>query len=125
MEAHRCWVSSRRYSPQQVRFVGHDGDLVLVTDNEIMMKGVDRNVPVVIDIEDKVTALSELDTMENKFECIMRGLKSMIGEISNYATAYHNKMPIKESTKKEYENYIDLLSVLNGKAVSKIGRPIW
>ena len=35
----------------------YDGDLSLVLNNETMMKGVDRNASIVIDVEDKVTAL--------------------------------------------------------------------
>ena len=69
----------------------YDGDLCLLLDSPLMMKGVDRNAKIVIDIEDKVTALAEKDTIQNRTACIMRSLKSLIGEISNYASCYHNK----------------------------------
>jgi len=94
-----------------------DGDLICVITNETMMQGVDQNAPIVMDIEDKVTALAEADTIENKIAYTLRSLKSLIGEISNYASAFHNKVPTNEKSKQEYENYVNLLSVINGKAI--------
>lgn len=41
----------------------------------------------------------------------------MIGEISNMASVYHNRVARTEETKQLYESYVDLLSVANGKAV--------
>jgi len=35
----------------------YDGDLCLIINNKMMMSGVDHNAKIVIDIEDKVTAL--------------------------------------------------------------------
>lgn len=72
----------------------------MLLDSPLMMKGVDRNAKIVIDIEDKVTALAEKDTIQNRTACIMRSLKSLIGEISNYASCYHNKTPKPRSRKK-------------------------
>lgn len=69
----------------------YDGDLTLVVDDEVMMSGVDRNAKIVIDVEDKVTALKEEYNIQNRTNCIIRSLRSSIGEISNYASAYHNK----------------------------------
>lgn len=82
-----------------------------------MMKGVDRNAPVVLDIEDKITALAEEDTMDNRVALILRTINSLIGETSNAASCYHNKVPKNLETKKKYESYIDLLSIVNGKAI--------
>lgn len=90
------------------------GDLCLLLDSPLMMKGVDRNAKIVIDIEDKVTALAEKDTIQNRTACIMRSLKSLIGEISNYASCYHNKTPKTEKQKETYSRYVDLLSITNG-----------
>ena len=47
-------------------------------------------------------------------ERIMRSLKSLIGEISNYASCYHNKTPKTEKQKETYARYVDLLSITNG-----------
>lgn len=100
-----------------------DGDLVLVVNNPIMMKGVPTDINIVMDVEDKITAQSVPDTNENKLECILRGLKSLIGEISNMATSYHNKVAKNEYYEKLFSDNIALLSVCNGKAIdySKTG----
>lgn len=95
----------------------YDGDLVLVLDNETMMKGVDRNATITIDIDDKVCALVEADTPQNRTACIIRSMKSRIGEISNFASAYHNKAITNEEQRKRYDTYINLLSVSNGKEI--------
>lgn len=110
-------VNCKSITPQRLNGADYDGDLVCVVDNPLMMKGVDREAQIVIDIEDKVTALAEEDTVQNKINCIMRGLRSDIGEISNYATAYHNKVPKSEESKARYANYVELLSVVNGKSI--------
>lgn len=86
-------------------------------DNETMMKGVDRNATITIDIDDKVCALVEADTPQNRTACIIRSLKSRIGEISNFASAYHNKCITSEEQRKRYDTYINLLSVSNGKEI--------
>lgn len=82
-----------------------------------MMRGVKRNIPVVIDIEDKITSLAEENTKENKVKVALRGMNSLIGETSNCATGYHNKCPKSQEQKDVYERYVDLLSIINGKAI--------
>ena len=94
-----------------------DGDLVDLINEPIILKGIPEEGYVTIDAEDKVTSLAEMDTVENKLACTLRGLKSMIGEISNMATSFHNKDVKNESMKKLFDSYIDLLSVINGKAI--------
>lgn len=96
-----------------------DGDLVLVNDNKTMLKGVDRNAKIVIDVEDKITAIAETDIAENRIKCILRTTKSMIGEFSNYASAYHNRIPSTEEQKQRYTDYIDIISVITGKSIDK------
>ena len=89
----------------------------MIVNDPVIMSGVDRNASVVIDVEDKVTALKEEYSIQNRTNCIIRSLRSSIGEISNYASAYHNKAPKTQEQKKRYEEYVDLLSVVNGKAI--------
>lgn len=89
-----------------------------------MMEGVDRTAPIVIDIEDKVTALEEEDNPQNKLAVILRGMVSIIGECSNCSTSYVNKMPKTEEQRKLYQKYVDTLSVINGKAI-EVCRPAW
>lgn len=107
-------VNCRSITPQRLNGADMDGDLVLIIDNPTMMEGVDRNAKIVIDVEDKVTSLKEEYTMQNRTACIMRSLRNQIGEISNYASAYHNKVPHNEEQKERYESYVELLSVVNG-----------
>lgn len=89
----------------------------MVIDNPLMMEGVDRYAPVVLDIEDKITALAEEDTAENRAALVLRTINSLIGETSNCSSCYHNKQPKSLEIKKKYESYIDLLSIINGKAI--------
>ena len=95
------------------------GDLVLVLKNQTMMSGVDKNAPIVLDIDDKVAAAAELDTTENRYKITLRTMKSLIGEYSNYASAYHNKCPKTAEQKQKYEKYIDIISVITGKSIDK------
>ena len=114
-----CMINCWSITPQRLNGADFDGDLVLVLDDKRLIAGVDRSAPIVIDIEDKITALEEEDTLENQYHMVMRGLKSMIGEISNYATAYHNKTPQTEEQRKKYNEYVSLLSVCNGKEIDR------
>lgn len=90
------------------------------------MEGVDRDAPVVLDIEDKITAKAEKDTPENRVALVLRTINSLIGETSNCATGYHNKQPKSKEVKDKYESYVDLLSIINGKAIEcVVCGPIW
>lgn len=93
------------------------GDLVLVIDDETMKRGVRRDIPVTLDIEDKITSLEEKNTLDNRVKVVLRDKSNMIGEISNYATAYHNRIASSDEMKSTYESYIDLLSIANGKCI--------
>ncbi len=112
-----CMVNCKSITPQRLNGADFDGDLVLVIDNEEMKKGVDRSTPIVMDTEDKITVLEEEDTEENRIKTILRGMNSLIGETSNCATSYHNKMPKTREQKEKYASYISLLSIINGKAI--------
>ena len=112
-----CMVNCKSLTMQKLNGADTDGDLILLIDNKTMMDGVDRNCPIVIDIEDKITALSEPVNKEHILKLILRTMSSLIGETSNCATAYHNKMPKTVEQKQKYDEYIDLLSVINGKAI--------
>lgn len=112
-----CMINCNSITPQRLNGADYDGDLVLVVDNGVMMSGVDRNAPIVIDIDDKQTAKEEKISKENLVQLVLRTMNSLIGETSNCATAYHNKQPKSVEQKKKYESYIDLLSVINGKAI--------
>lgn len=110
-------INCKSITPQRLNGADYDGDLVLVVDNKLMMQGVDRDAAIVMDIEDKVTVLSEEDNSENKLNVILRGMHSLIGETSNCATAYHNKCARTQEQQDKYNKYVGLLSVINGKAI--------
>jgi len=90
---------------------------VFVHNNPIFMKGIDRNSYIVLDIEDKITAKEEPYDTKHIINFTKNSLTSRIGEISNCASAYHNKFAKDEETKKKYEDYVCLLSILNGKEI--------
>lgn len=112
-----CMINIRSITPQRLNGADFDGDLVLVVENDTMIEGVDRHCPVVIDIEDKITALSQEVNRENIISIVLKTLNSLIGETSNCATTYHNKVTNNPEQKKKYEEYIDMLSVINGKNI--------
>ena len=115
--ANVCMINGKSITPQKLNGSDWDGDLCLLIDNKTMMNGVDRNVATVLDIEDKITAKEEEDTLENRVELILRTINSLIGETSNCATGYYGKNPKSKEVKEKYERYIDLLSVINGKVI--------
>jgi len=94
-----------------------DGDLVLLTNNEIIIKGVNRNVVPIIDIEDKITAKKQLWDMDNIAENTILSFDSRIGELSNIATCYLNKIPTTEKGISRKEEAVDFISICNGKEI--------
>lgn len=107
------------YSPHMNRLNGcdFDGDILFILDEPIMIKGVDMTAPVVMDVDDKITILPQDYNEENICELILHNLDNRIGEYSNYATCYHNKMKKTERTKKIHDDYIATLSVMTGKEI--------
>jgi hypothetical protein len=96
-----------------------DGDLVFVTDNEIMKSGVNRNIPITLDIDDKITAIEVQYNKQSVIDYILRSLDCRIGEISNVSTCYLNKQTRNPDQIKRYDDYICLLSVINGKEIDE------
>lgn len=94
-----------------------DGDLILLIDEPIMNLGVDKNCPIVINIDEKMTAIAQEINKENLAELVCRTLVSLIGECSNAATCYHNKHVSTKEQKEKYEKYVDILSIVNSFAI--------
>ena len=137
--ANVCMVNISSITPQRLNGADFDGDLVLLVNDPLMMRGVQRDLPSVIDVEDKITGLSEEDTAEGRYALTLRTMKSLIGEYSNYASVYHNKCPQTEEQRQKYMDYVSIISVLTGKSIdsaktgviyympkfiSKYGRPL-
>lgn len=115
-----CMINGKSIVPQKLNGADFDGDLVFVIDNEIMMKGVDTSAYTVMDVDDKITVESEEDNVDNRVKVTVRSMKNMIGEFSNYGTAYHNKTPKTAEQKEKYEKYVDIISVLTGKSIKSV-----
>ena len=80
-----------------------------------MKSGVQRDLPITIDVDDKVTALEVPYNKEGVIKYMLMSLDSRIGEISNVATCYLNKQTKDEKQKEKHNDYVCLLSVINGK----------
>lgn len=81
------------------------------------MKGVHTDLPIVLDVEDKITAKELPYDLEHIIDFTKKSLDSRIGEISNCGTSYVNKYAPTEEKKKLYDDYCCLLSVINGKEI--------
>lgn len=93
------------------------GDILFVLDEPIMLKGVHMDIPVVMDIDDKITVEPQDYNEKNICELIVHNLDNRIGEYSNYATCYHNKMKKTDRTKQFHDDYIATLSIMTGKEI--------
>ena len=115
--ANVCMVNGKSLVMQRMNGGDSDGDLVLVIDNETMKSGIERDAIIVMDIEDKVTVEEEEDTLDNRSKVMLRTMKNLIGEYSNYSCAYHNKMAKTREQKEKYNKFIEIISVSTGKAI--------
>lgn len=107
------------YSPHMNRLNGmdFDGDILFVLDEPLMIKGVHMDIPMVMDVDDKITIAPAEYNEKNICDLILHNLDNRIGEYSNYATCYHNKMKKTEKTKKIHDDYVAVLSVMTGKEI--------
>jgi Fe-S cluster assembly iron-binding protein IscA len=96
-----------------------DGDLVLVCDHPLMLKGIDRDLVPVIDVDDKITVPDKEINIENIIDSVVLSLDNRIGEYSNTATCYLNKNPKTDENRQRYLDYVNYISVLNGKEIDK------
>lgn len=104
---------------QRLNGADFDGDIALVNDNPLFIEGSDENASIVIDMEDKVTALEEDNNAAGRILLLTRTTKNMIGEYSNYASVYLNRCPKSDEQKERYEKYEDIISVTVGKSIDQ------
>jgi hypothetical protein len=110
-------LNSDSITLQRLNSADVDGDLGLILKSDVMISGVDISLPVVIDMEDKITVPEKEINIKNIIESTILSMDNRIGEYSNVATGYHNKCPKSIEQKNKYNNYIDLVSILNGKEI--------
>lgn len=70
--------------------------------------------PIILDVEDKVTAKSKPYNKENITEYEVMTRDNRIGEITNIATSIENKYTTKDEIKKLYSDYSSLLRICQG-----------
>ena len=93
-----------------------DGDAVFLCNTHTIISSK-INKPIIIDIEDKVTAKVKLYTKENLVEYELATRDSRIGEITNAATSIENKYTTNPDVKKIYDDLSSLLRILQGKEI--------
>ena len=112
-------IGSYSLTAQRLNGADFDGDLVNVVKNEMMMKGVRKDLPIVIDLEDKTPALAEENTVENRIGLALRTYVSNIGSFSNTSTAYHNRIASSPEQKAEFLRRISIISLLTGREIDR------
>ena len=96
-----------------------DGDIVFLCNDKIV---IDSKIekPIIIDIEDKATAVSKKYTKENIVEYELMTRDTRIGEITNVSTSIENKYTENPDAQKRYNDYVSLLRILQGKEIDFI-----
>lgn len=93
-----------------------DGDIFFLCNDKIVINSkIDK--PIIIDIEDKVTAISKSYTKENIIEYEIMTRDSRIGEITNVGTSIENKYITNPEIQKLYSDFSSLLRIYQGKEI--------
>lgn len=93
-----------------------DGDIFFLCNDKIV---IDSKIekPIIIDIEDKATAISKPYTKENIIEYEIMTRDNRIGEITNVGTSLENKYITDDDVKKLYSDFSSLLRIFQGKEI--------
>ncbi len=102
-------------APQQGG-MDYDGDIVLLSNDPVIANSI-INKPIIIDINDKATAISKPYTAENITDYEVMTRDNRIGEITNVATSIINKYTNNAEIKSQYSDYISLLRIYQGKEI--------
>lgn len=90
-----------------------DGDIFYLSDDPIIINSkIDK--PIILDVEDKVTAKSKQYTKENIVEYEVMTRDNRIGEITNVATSIENRYTTNQDIQKTYDDYSSLLRIFQG-----------
>lgn len=93
-----------------------DGDIFFLSRDPILL-GSKIEKPIVLDIEDKLTAKAVPYTKENLVEYEVLTRDNRIGEITNAATSIENRYTTNKDIQKLYSDYAALLRVFQGKEI--------
>lgn len=93
-----------------------DGDIFFLCDDRTVIDSkIDKNI--IIDIEDKATAISRPYNKENITEYEVMTRDSRIGEITNVGTSLENKYITNPEIRKLYSDFSSLLRIFQGKEI--------
>lgn len=93
-----------------------DGDIFFLCNDPIIIESkIDK--PIILDIEDKVTAKPKPYTKENIIEYEVMTRDNRIGEITNVATSIENRYTTNDDIFKLYSDYSSLLRIFQGKEI--------
>lgn len=96
-----------------------DGDSLLLCHDPLLINTkIDK--PIIIDVEDKISALKKPYTKENIVEYELNSRDNRIGEITNVATAILNQYVEKDKWKKVNYDNVSLLRIFQGKEIDSI-----
>lgn len=101
--------------PQQGGF-DLDGDILFLTDNELIIKAKINSL-IVVDMEDKRAAKKLPYTRENIIKAAKLSRDSKIGEITNLATSFSNRYPLNQEQKERNDNIVSKLRLTQGKEI--------
>lgn len=102
-------------APQQGG-MDYDGDIVFLCNHPLLVEAKIHK-PLIIDIEDKATAVSRPYTQEHLIDYEVLTRDNRIGEITNTATSIENKYTVDEEIKQRYSDFSSLLRVFQGKEI--------
>lgn len=98
-----------------------DGDIIWVTNNNIIYKSIeDEDTAVVVDKDDKSSASKIIYNIDELIEYERRTLSQRIGDITNKSTGFSNQTPNSEKSKKYIDDQNVFLRVAQGHEIDSI-----
>jgi len=103
----------------QMGGMDEDGDIIFITDNEIVLDSkIDKKI--VVSMDDKMTAKKVPYCMDNIIDYELRSRDSRIGEITNIATSILNRYTENKKYKKMNNDNVSFLRLLQGIEIDSI-----
>ena len=119
-----CMFNMYDISAPQQGGADFDGDIFFLCNEPIIIDSkIDKNI--ILDIEDKITAMPKKYNKENIIEYEVMTRDNRIGEITNVATSIENKYTTNDEIKELYSNYSSLLRIFQGKLLAPLYRNVY